>query len=141
MPDPKDNMVLRTVYLPINLDRELRQLAFSRDVSKADLIRDFIRQGLGGVQQTGEKTLADKVQERIDTREKAISSALVSATSKKLFGGLRISISATWPCFSTAISLKGPIASWCGPAAWMASIRPARGALHGHVFSATTRRT
>ncbi|AYG70902.1 hypothetical protein [Rhizobium sp. CCGE531] len=83
MPDPKDNMVLRTVYLPLGLDRELRQLAFSRDVSKADLIRDFIRQGLGGVQQAGEKTLADKVQERIDTREKVISSALLSTQSKK----------------------------------------------------------
>ncbi len=88
MSDPKDNMVLRTVYLPINLDRELRQLAFSRDVSKADLIRDFIRQGLGGVQQTGEKTLADKVQERIDTREKTISNALVSAKAKKSSTGL-----------------------------------------------------
>ncbi|WP_374550957.1 ribbon-helix-helix domain-containing protein [Sphingobium yanoikuyae] len=83
MSDSKDNMVLRTVYLPINLDRELRQLAFSRDVSKADLIRDFIRQGLGGVQQTGEKTLADKIQERIDTREQTISKALVSAKAKK----------------------------------------------------------
>lgn len=83
MSDPKDNMVLRTVYLPIGLDRELRQLAFSRDVSKADLIRDFIRLGLGGVQQSGEKTIADKLQERIETRKSAISQALVTAKSKK----------------------------------------------------------
>lgn len=83
MSDSKENMVLRTVYLPLNLDRELRQLAFSRDVSKADLIRDFIRQALGVVQLTGEQTLADKVQERIDTREKTIANALVSATKAK----------------------------------------------------------
>jgi hypothetical protein len=83
MADPKDNMVLRTVYLPLGLDRELRQLAFSRDVSKADLIRDFIRQGLGVVQQTGEKTLAEKVQERIEMREKTITTALVNSKGKK----------------------------------------------------------
>lgn len=83
MSDSKDNMVLRTVYLPIGLDRQLRQLAFSRDVSKADLIRDFIRLGLGGIQQSGEKTLADKVQERIDSRETTISKALVTAKPKK----------------------------------------------------------
>lgn len=83
MSDTKDNMVLRTVYLPIGLDRELRQLAFTRDVSKADLIREFIRQGLGDVQQSGEKTLADKVEERIKNRETAISEALVSAKPKK----------------------------------------------------------
>src|SRR5665213_3526399 len=33
----------------------------------------------------------------------------MSAMSKKLFGGRRISMSATWPAFSTAISLNGPI--------------------------------
>src|SRR5215471_11754196 len=33
----------------------------------------------------------------------------MSATSKKLFGGRRISIKATRPDFSTAISLNGPI--------------------------------
>lgn len=83
MSDTKDNMVLRTVYLPIGLDRELRQLAFSRDVSKADLIREFIRVGLGGVQQSGERTLADKVQERIDSRETAISNALATPKPKR----------------------------------------------------------
>ncbi|OWW01915.1 hypothetical protein ATY81_23510 [Rhizobium sp. R72] len=83
MPDPKDSMVLRTVYLPLALDRELRRLAFSRDVSTADLIRDFILKGLGDVQQTGEKTLADKVQMRIDTYETAISSASVRFKSKR----------------------------------------------------------
>ena len=88
--DTKDNMVLRTVYLPIGLDRELRQLAFSRDVSKADLIRDFIRLGLGGVQQSGEKTLADKVQELIDSREKMISKALVGSKPKKTTAAARV---------------------------------------------------
>lgn len=83
MSDTKDNMVLRTVYLPIGLDRELRQLAFSRDVSKADLIRDFILSGLGNVRQSGEKTLADKVQERIDSRETMISKASVTAKPEK----------------------------------------------------------
>jgi hypothetical protein len=82
MAETKDNMVLRTVYLPLGLDRELRQLAFSRDVSKADLIRDFIRQGLGRVQASGERTLAEKVQERIDRRDSVIKAALASDKSK-----------------------------------------------------------
>lgn len=81
MPDPERSMVLRTVYLPLALDRELRRLAFSRDVSTADLIGDFILRGLGDVQQTGEKTSADKVETRIDTYEKVIVSARDKRTS------------------------------------------------------------
>ncbi|HZU51573.1 MAG TPA: CopG family transcriptional regulator [Sphingomicrobium sp.] len=84
MSDTKENMVLRTVYLPLDLDRELRQLAFSRDVSKADLIRDFIHQGLGNVEASGEKTLAAKVQERIREHNSAIETA---AGSKRTFSG------------------------------------------------------
>src|SRR5664279_4010063 len=34
----------------------------------------------------------------------------ISAISKKLFGGRRISIKATWPVTSTAISVNGPMA-------------------------------
>lgn len=78
MAGSSDNMVLRTVYLPNELDRELRQLAFSRDVSKGDLIRDFIRQGLGTRQASGERTLAEKVQERIEHRDTVIKSALAT---------------------------------------------------------------
>jgi hypothetical protein len=78
MSETKSNMVLRTVYLPLALDRELRELAFSRDVSKADLIRDFIQQGLGTVQASGERTLANKIQERIDRRDSAAKKAVAS---------------------------------------------------------------
>jgi hypothetical protein len=83
MSDTKDNMVLRTVYLPLALDRELRQLAFTRDVSKADLIRDFILKGMGSVHASGERTLSEKVQERIDLRRSVVTKALASATKKK----------------------------------------------------------
>ena len=78
MSDTKDNMVLRTVYLPLELDRELRQLAFTRDVSKADLIRDFISKGMGSVHASGERTLAEKVQERIDRQRSVVTKALAS---------------------------------------------------------------
>jgi hypothetical protein len=82
MTETKENMVLRTVYLPIKLDRELRQLAFSRDVSKADLIRDFIHDGLEKVETSGEKTLAARLEERIRQRDLEVETAL-SAGKKK----------------------------------------------------------
>lgn len=39
----EDRMVLRTVYLPPELDAELRKIAFESDCSKGDLIRESIR--------------------------------------------------------------------------------------------------
>jgi predicted DNA-binding protein len=82
MSDTKENMVLRTVYLPNAVDRALRQLAFSRNVSKADLIRDFIKSGLGEVEASGEKTLAARVQERI-AHQQAVASSAVADEQKK----------------------------------------------------------
>jgi len=41
--DEQDNMVLRTVYFPIELDEELKQLAFSKSTSKGELIRQAVR--------------------------------------------------------------------------------------------------
>jgi predicted DNA-binding protein len=55
-------MVLRTFYLPLPLDRKLRELAFSRNTSKAELIREFIA---NGVKEIGEVTLAEKVSARV----------------------------------------------------------------------------
>ena len=47
MPDrnenDQDNMVLRTVYFPAELDEELKQLAFSKSTSKGELIRRAVR--------------------------------------------------------------------------------------------------
>lgn len=39
----QENMVLRTVYFPAELDEELKQLAFSKSTSKGDLIRRAVR--------------------------------------------------------------------------------------------------
>jgi hypothetical protein len=55
------NMVLRTLYLPLEVDRELRSIAFTRDVSKAELMRGFIQQGLEVIRSSGEKSLAERV--------------------------------------------------------------------------------
>lgn len=46
MYDVADNMVLRSVYLPPDLDRDLKSLAFTRGVSKADLIRELVTSGM-----------------------------------------------------------------------------------------------
>ncbi len=44
-------MVLRAVHLPPEMDEELRTLAFDLRLSKADLIRQFVRAGLANLQQ------------------------------------------------------------------------------------------
>ncbi len=46
MPLSSVNMVLRSVFLPLELDKELGQLAISRDVRRSELMRDFILKGL-----------------------------------------------------------------------------------------------
>jgi hypothetical protein len=40
------NLVLRTVYLPLDLDELLRQLAFEKRVSKNELIRSLLQEAL-----------------------------------------------------------------------------------------------
>jgi len=40
------NMVLRTVYLPRELDNELRDYAFFRGVSKGEIVRMLVQAGL-----------------------------------------------------------------------------------------------
>ncbi|MFM0282368.1 hypothetical protein P0D75_30605 [Paraburkholderia sediminicola] len=43
-------MVLRSVHLPMEMDDQLRILAFRLGISKADLIRKFVEDGLQVVQ-------------------------------------------------------------------------------------------
>src|SRR5687768_12972832 len=43
MPRREESLVLRTVYLPKDLDDELRQLAFSQGSSKNELIREAVK--------------------------------------------------------------------------------------------------
>jgi len=39
-------MVLRSVYLPENVDDRLRALAFLQNRSKGDLVRELVQEGL-----------------------------------------------------------------------------------------------
>jgi len=43
---PEGNMVLRSVYLPEEVDDRLRALAFLQNRSKGDLVREFVQAGL-----------------------------------------------------------------------------------------------
>jgi predicted DNA-binding protein len=45
-------MVMRSVYLPPEMDESLRNLAFQLRLSKADLIRAFVSSGLNQVAQS-----------------------------------------------------------------------------------------
>ncbi|TIO80819.1 MAG: hypothetical protein E5X74_31470 [Mesorhizobium sp.] len=46
MSDTTENMVLRTVYLPKDLDQKLKVVAFGQERSKNDIIRELIQAGL-----------------------------------------------------------------------------------------------
>jgi hypothetical protein len=65
MADNTENMVLRTLYLPLETDRHLKALAFTRDVSKGELMRDLITQGLATIAASGERSLAQQLSARI----------------------------------------------------------------------------
>lgn len=46
MAENTENLVLRTVYLAADVDRHLKRLAFSRSITKNELIRTILRDGL-----------------------------------------------------------------------------------------------
>jgi hypothetical protein len=41
-----DDLRLRSVYLPVGMDDKLRQMAFARNTSKSEIIREFLEAGL-----------------------------------------------------------------------------------------------
>lgn len=55
MADFEDKMVLRTVYLPFELDQELKSIAFRDDRSKNDLIRELVKLGMQAAKTNGDK--------------------------------------------------------------------------------------
>lgn len=65
MTDISENMVLRTLYLPLETDRQLKAIAFTRDVSKGELMRDLIKQGLAAISASGERSLAEQLSARL----------------------------------------------------------------------------
>ena len=46
MAENVDNMVLRTVYIPVDVDRHLKDLAYAKDITKNALIRQILIEGL-----------------------------------------------------------------------------------------------
>ena len=64
MADINEKMVLRTVYLPFDLDQELKSIAFTNDRSKGDLIRELIKAGIATAKKGGDKRF--KVVNRAD---------------------------------------------------------------------------
>lgn len=55
MAEFEDKMVLRTVYLPFDLDQELKSIAFRDDRSKNDLIRELVKMGIQAAKAKGDK--------------------------------------------------------------------------------------
>ncbi len=50
--ESREILVLRTVYLSKKIDDQLRDLAFMKSVSKNDLIRGFVTEGLKKIKQS-----------------------------------------------------------------------------------------
>lgn len=66
--EKKVNMVLRTVYLPKDLDNKLRDFAFRKGRSKGDLMRELIQESLlrmkEPVLKKKDETASSRIQER-----------------------------------------------------------------------------
>jgi predicted DNA-binding protein len=77
---PPDNMVLRTIYLPLQIDRRLREIAFSRNISKGELIRELIANGLEGL--ADHVTLAEQVERMAVAKAAKIAAPAAPLKSK-----------------------------------------------------------
>ena len=60
-----EKMVLRTLYLPLDTDLQLKALAFTRDVSKGELIMN----GLTTIASSGERGLVEQLAARLATHK------------------------------------------------------------------------
>ncbi|MEA9899602.1 hypothetical protein [Xanthomonas campestris] len=72
-----ENMVLRSVYLPPELDHKIGALAFTESVSKGDVIREMLEKGLSA---SGKKSIAEQLANGAKARKKA---ALQKASAKR----------------------------------------------------------
>lgn len=87
-PTAESKMVLRTVYLPIELDRRLRGIAFREERSKGDLMRDLIGEALARRREAGETTFEERAPVRIskasgtEVRDELPSQPVKAKTSK-----------------------------------------------------------
>lgn len=82
MADTSENMVLRTLYLPIETDRQLKALAFTRDVSKGELMRELIKQGLAAITASGERSLAEQLSARLAQAQPGAPAKKAAAATK-----------------------------------------------------------
>lgn len=75
------NMVLRTVFFPPDLDDKLRDVAFSNRVSKGDLIRSLVMNGLASI--APGSLLASHVAKRSAAKKKPAAKKAAKKVAKK----------------------------------------------------------
>lgn len=63
-----ENMVLRSVYLPADLDHRIGAVAFTESVSKGDVIREMV---VAGLIASGKETLAERLAKGASARKAA----------------------------------------------------------------------
>ena len=66
-----EKMVLRTLYLPLDTDLQLKALAFTRDVSKAERMRELIVKGLTTIASSGKLGFVEQLTARLATHKAA----------------------------------------------------------------------
>ncbi len=71
MADTFEDLALRTLYMPLSMDRRLREIAFARGVSQSELMHVLISMGLADITASGEKTVAEQIEDRITQVEQA----------------------------------------------------------------------
>jgi predicted DNA-binding protein len=83
MPVDSENMVLRTLYLPQDLDRVLKSVATRSARSKGDLIRELIVAGLQEKRKEADSYYAEPKTERGPVRPSAPKGTVVAQAKPK----------------------------------------------------------
>ncbi len=86
---PTENMVLRTLYIPLETDRQLKALAFTREVSKGELMRELIKQGLATIAASGERSLEEQLSARLAAAKPTTSTKGKAPARTSAAGGER----------------------------------------------------
>lgn len=64
MKTPKVDLVLRTVYLPMRLDRVLKRMAFTDGVTKNEIIRRLLAEAVEARAQAGYRDVGQQLEAR-----------------------------------------------------------------------------
>lgn len=89
MADDSENMVLRTLYLPVDLDQTLKSVALRGARSKGDVIRELIRAGLQSKRDEPGSYFIEPTGKRNAVHPAPVSRSLIKKAAKRGSGRSR----------------------------------------------------